>query len=137
MNQNKTVLVGIGALIIGVILGFGFGGRNTERGIGYEYGKNGMHMMPNGEMMENSGTMSMASMMMDMNAALRGKTGDEFDKVFLSEMIVHHEGAVQMAQLALQNAKHQEIKDLAQAIITAQNTEISQMKGWNKAWYGQ
>jgi len=135
MNQNKTMLVGVGALIIGVIIGFGFGGRNIEKRMGYGNEK-GAHMMQNGQMMNNGNT-SMSGMMMDMNAALRGKTGDEFDKVFLSEMIVHHEGAVQMAQLALQNAKHQEIKDLAQAIITAQNIEIAQMKGWNSAWYTQ
>jgi len=76
-------------------------------------------------------------MMMSMNAELEGKTGDAFDQAFLSEMIIHHEGAVEMAELALTNAKHQEIKDLANAIIGAQNEEISQMKGWQKAWYNQ
>ena len=79
--------------------------------------------------------MSMADMMQSMNAELQGKTGDSFDQAFLSEMIIHHEGAVEMAQLALTNAKHQEIKDLAKAIIAAQNKEIADMKGWMKAWY--
>jgi uncharacterized protein (DUF305 family) len=76
-------------------------------------------------------------MMASMNAALAGKTGDAFDQAFLSEMIVHHEGAVEMARLALTNAKHQEIKDLATAIIAAQNKEIDQMKAWQTAWYGR
>jgi uncharacterized protein (DUF305 family) len=49
---------------------------------------------------------------------------------------MHHQGAVQMAQAALQNAKHQEIKDLAQNIITAQNKEIAEMKQWQQQWYG-
>ena len=52
-------------------------------------------------------------------------------------MIVHHEGAVEMANLALTSAKHQEIKDLAKAIISAQNTEIASMKGWLKTWYNK
>lgn len=70
-----------------------------------------------------------------MMAELSGKTGDSFDQAFLSEMITHHEGAVLMAEAALENARHQEIKELAQMIISAQNTEIAQMKEWQKKWY--
>jgi uncharacterized protein (DUF305 family) len=94
------------------------------------------HMMPDGSMMHNH-DMDMATMMADMNAALMGKTGDAFDQAFITEMIVHHEGAVDMARLALTNAKHQEIKDLATAIIKAQTSEIDQMKEWQKKWYGE
>ncbi len=78
---------------------------------------------------------SLHGTMTDMNAALHGKTGDDFDKAFLSEMIIHHEGAVSMAEAALENAKHQEIKDLASAIISAQNKEIAEMRDWQKNWY--
>ena len=95
----------------------------------------GAHRMPDGTMM--SGSMDMATMMASMNANLEGKTGDAFDKAFITEMVMHHEGAVEMAELALTNAKRQEIKDLAKAIITAQNTEISQMKAWASAWYSK
>jgi uncharacterized protein (DUF305 family) len=73
----------------------------------------------------------MKGMMMD----LENKTGDEFDKAFLSQMIMHHEGAVEMAKAAQQNAKHQEIKNMANDIISAQTREINQMKDWQKAWY--
>jgi uncharacterized protein (DUF305 family) len=76
-------------------------------------------------------------MMASMNAGLQGKTGDAFDQEFLAEMIVHHQGAIDMAKLALSNAKHQEIKDLAQAIISAQTKEIGEMKQWQKSWYNQ
>lgn len=89
-----------------------------------------------GMMKKELHTMDMSSMMADMNANLAGKQGDEFDKAFINEMIVHHEGAVDMAELALTNAKHPEIKTLANAIISAQTTEISQMKGWLEDWYG-
>ena len=91
------------------------------------------HQMPNGQMMGGS---MMQNSMDEMMASLQGKTGDAFDQAFLSEMIVHHQGAVEMAQMALQSAKHQEIKDLAQGIITAQNKEIGEMKSWQKQWYG-
>lgn len=89
--------------------------------------------MPDGTVMGGS---NMKSMMESMMAGLNGKTGDDFDKAFLSEMVMHHEGAVDMAEEALNSAKHQEIKDLANAIITAQNKEVADMKAWYKAWYG-
>lgn len=66
-----------------------------------------------------------------MYAALKG---DAYDKAFINGMITHHEGAVDMAELALTNAKRQEIKNLAQDIITAQNKEINDMKMWQKQW---
>jgi uncharacterized protein (DUF305 family) len=93
--------------------------------------------MPNGHMMQNSGTMNMNDMMASMNGKLIGKTGDDFDRVFLSEMIVHHLGAVRMAELVASSSKHQEIKDLAKNIIEAQNKEINDMKNWQRAWYNQ
>lgn len=92
--------------------------------------------MPDGSFMYNDEQMmDMTSMMASMNAELAGKTGDDFDEAFISEMIIHHQGAVEMAELALTNAKHQEIKDLANAIISAQNQEIQDMQSWKDAWY--
>ena len=60
--------------------------------------------------------------------------GEDYDKMFIANMIAHHQGAVDMANLALTNAKHQEIKDMANAIITAQTKEISDMQSWQTAW---
>lgn len=51
-----------------------------------------------------------------------------FDEGFVSMMIPHHESAVAMAQEVLPVARHQEIKDLANAIIAGQTAEIEQMK---------
>jgi uncharacterized protein (DUF305 family) len=81
--------------------------------------------------------MTMSHEMMSMTEGLVGKTGDAFDEAFLSEMIVHHQGAVSMAESALKDAKHEELKGLASAIIAAQNTEIQMMQGWLKDWYGK
>lgn len=82
----------------------------------------------------NSNT-SMSSMSMDdMTADLKNKTGDEFDEAFISNMIAHHEGAVEMAKLSNKNAKHQEIKTLSENIISAQEKEIAEMKQWQMDW---
>ncbi len=128
MNTKQILSCAI-ALLVGLGIGLAVSHRTTDQT------SRGMHKMPDGTMMHDS--MDMASMMADMNAALAGKSGDEFDRAFLTEMIVHHEGAVEMAELALTNAKRQEIKDLSQAIISAQNTEITQMKNWLTKWYAR
>jgi uncharacterized protein (DUF305 family) len=97
-------------------------------------GMSGMHQMPDGTMMANNGN-TMASMMHDMNASLAGKTGDAFDTAFLSEMIVHHQGAVEMAQSVLKTSKRPELITLAKNIISAQNAEIKMMQDWQGTWF--
>ena len=57
------------------------------------------------------------------------------DLAFLDGMIPHHEGAVMMAEVALERAEHQELKDLADEIIRAQEAEIEQMRGWRSEWF--
>lgn len=79
-------------------------------------------------------SMNMSLDMAAMSGSLKGLKDDGFDKQFISEMITHHEGAVDMAKLALTNAKHQEIKSMAQDIIDAQTKEITQMKRWQTEW---
>lgn len=90
------------------------------------------HMMPNGSMMKNGGMESMT--MDDMVNELKGKTGDDFDKAFISGMIEHHQGAIDMANLAKQYAKHDEVKSMADDIISAQTSEINMMREWEKTW---
>lgn len=66
----------------------------------------------------------------------RRMMAQEIDHHFIQMMIPHHQDAVEMAELALSQAKRPEIKKLAQAIKTDQNREIRQMQAWYKAWYG-
>jgi len=83
-------------------------------------------------MQRAGGHLSMS--MDDMMDELEGKTGDDFDRAFIEMMIPHHEGAIEMAQAARQSAGHQEIKDMAEDIISAQQSEIDMMKGWQREW---
>lgn len=131
MNSTTKIVL---AAVIGIIVGAGGALAFNKSETRMAADTSGGHMMPDGSAM--GGGMNMQSSMDGMMANLNGKTGDAFDQEFLSEMIVHHQGAVAMAQAALMSAKHQEIKDLAKNIISAQNTEIKEMQDWQKAWYG-
>lgn len=131
-NKNNVILFSVAFLIIGVFAGWLiFSNKEADTDISA-----GSHMMSNGMMMHDSG-MGMNGAMDAMMSGLKGKTDDAFDKAFITEMIMHHEGAVVMAQAALTNAKHAEIKTMANAIISAQTSEINQMKTWLKDWYGE
>jgi uncharacterized protein (DUF305 family) len=66
---------------------------------------------------------------------LRGLSGQQFEVEWLSMMIQHHQGAIEMARLAETRANHHEIKTVAQNIITDQNSEIGEMTTWLKQWY--
>jgi uncharacterized protein (DUF305 family) len=85
------------------------------------------HMMPMSEEMKSS---------MAMNVDL-GAADEEFDLRFIEAMIPHHEGAVTMAEEALEKSDRPEIQQLAQAIIDSQQSEIDQMNRWQQSWYGQ
>ena len=65
-----------------------------------------------------------------------GQQATPFDNAFLASMIVHHQGAVEMARLALMNARHEEVKNLATNIVVAQQKEIDEMRGRQQAWFG-
>jgi amicyanin len=59
-----------------------------------------------------------------------------FDLAFIEGMIPHHESAIAMATVALEQAEHPELQELAEAIIDAQRREIDQMLAWRADWYG-
>lgn len=122
--MKKSILFGIIGLVVGIVISGGVA----------SYAVNGNHTNLKKVFAINTSTSASDMSMTDMNATLTDKTGDEFDKAFLSEMIAHHQGAIQMANLALTNAKHQEIKDLAKDIVSAQSSEISKMREWEMQW---
>lgn len=64
-----------------------------------------------------------------------GPADDAYDLRFLDAMVPHHEGAVRMAKAVLKHSQRPELRQLATAIITAQNSEIAQMQEWRKRWY--
>jgi uncharacterized protein (DUF305 family) len=59
---------------------------------------------------------------------LKSAAGPEAAKLFLEQMIKHHEGAVEMAQQEIGAGKNQEAVQLGRDIVTAQQAEIAEMK---------
>lgn len=73
---------------------------------------------------------------MEMGAmAVADDASTPYDKRFLEAMIDHHNGAIAMAEHALEGAEHPELATLAAAIIAAQQAEVVQMEQWLQEWY--
>lgn len=135
--MKESYLYGIIGLLLGIVIAWFFATNAVNsQNMGV---MRMMGMRDSAFMRERFGkpNSEMSHAMEDMMIGLENRTGDEFDKAFLSEMIEHHEGAINMATEALSDAKHQEIKDMAKAIIDAQTKEVEQMKQWQKTWYNQ
>lgn len=66
-------------------------------------------------------------MMKSMNSP--SYTGDA-DKDFVSHMIPHHQGAIDMAQVELKYGKDPILRRLARQIVKAQHDEIQLMQRW-------
>ena len=58
-----------------------------------------------------------------------------YDLQFIDTMTHHHQGAIDMAEIALKKSQNAEIKTFAQKIIDDQKKEIAQMKEWREKWY--
>lgn len=87
--------------------------------------------------MMNSGGMRggmRMGMMGDETDMSRLENASDFDKAFIEEMIPHHQMAVMMANMLVQNTSRPEMKKLAGDIIDAQTKEIDAMRGWYKEW---
>ena len=79
---------------------------------------------------EGSGQMDHGGMMSDdQMSSLMGISGPEFDQMWLTMMIEHHEGAIEMAQDVLDTTSNPEVEQLATAVVEGQEKEIATMKG--------
>lgn len=133
-NIFITFIVG---LAIGSLLTFFINQKNNDAEM---YSGMDTALMMNHNMMNMDHSMmdtetDMDTMMMDMTARMRGKTGDELDRIFLEDMIPHHQGAVDMAMILKAGTERPELQKMADDIITAQEAEIAMMKQWLQDWF--
>ncbi len=79
---------------------------------------------------------SMEEQVKQLSGELDDKTRNALDRAFVENMIVHHEGAIEMAEKVVDQTKRPEVKALAEEIIATQGAEVETMNGWLKQWYG-
>lgn len=144
VQSNQSILYGVIVILVGVLIGLWVGGYSVNNQVtgmmrmmgvsGQTMGQmGGSGMMGDADMMENSNGMEVS--MNDMMSELSAVTGTERDEQFLRMMIVHHQGAIAMAERVLETTERPELKTMADAIISAQSVEIDQMKTWLEDWY--
>jgi len=138
-NKNNTWLgifiALIGGLVIGSFLtpGFGmmrWGGPGYDM---YEEMEERMEDMHNEDIIRQDGAMQHA--MEEMMFGFRGKTGVEYEEVWLRGMIVHHIGAVEMSERLLKETERPELEAFANDIIQTQTKEVEQMREWLDEWF--
>lgn len=110
-NQNNKIIYGIGGVVIGILLVSLF-----------------IPMMRYGGMMSWGG---------NQNSYFKTVGIGSLDQHFIEQMIPHHEGAIIMANLALEKTTRPEIKTLAEAILKAQTAENQEMRAWYQDWFGR
>jgi uncharacterized protein (DUF305 family) len=80
------------------------------------------------------GSMGMGSKSMARQMVM--ENGKYSDRAFIDAMVPHHQGAIAMAEVALDNAEHEEIRELSRNIISSQQAEIEELKDIKKEEFG-
>ncbi|CAM4341545.1 DUF305 domain-containing protein [Nocardia ninae] len=60
---------------------------------------------------------------------LKAMSGPEFDRMWLTMMIEHHSGAIDMAKKEQNTGTNADAKKIADAVVSSQQSEIDRMKG--------
>ena len=133
--KNNVLVIRLLTLIIGLFVGYTLAPRtmmDTETMVEMhdeveEYEEH------EEEIISGDGVMQHA--MEEMMRPLMGKTGEEYEKAFLEMMIVHHIGAIEMAEDLLGQTDRPELVKMGNDIITVQTEEVDMMKGWLDDWF--
>lgn len=119
----RTIIVGLTALIIGAGAGFGI----TK-----------LLDTPKPKPTQNNTAQTpedpQTKLSSQILSSLRSKSGNEFDKAFLTELMSHNQTAIEIASLAQERTEREEIKKWSKYVSDAQISDISQMKTWYNDW---
>jgi len=111
----------------------GAGSSSAEQGSseqdGGEEAADDMQGMDHSNMdMGSEGMMAASEMLME--------NGEYSDERFIDAMVPHHQGAIAMAEVALENAEHPELLQLAQNVISTQQAEIEELRSIKEQEFG-
>jgi uncharacterized protein (DUF305 family) len=130
----KTLLTKAWLLALLLAVAFTFAACGSAGGgqQGGESGGGGHGQMNHGQM--GHGSMGMGSEGMARQMVM--ENGKYSDRRFIDAMVPHHQGAIEMARVALKNAEHAEIKQLSRNIVSSQQAEIEELKAIKKEEFG-
>ncbi|MDQ3662189.1 MAG: DUF305 domain-containing protein [Actinomycetota bacterium] len=106
------------------------GAGSGQQGDGSAGGGHGQ--MDHGQM--GHGSMGMGSKGMAKQMVM--ENGKYSDRAFIDAMVPHHQGAIAMAEVALKNVEHEEIKELSRNIVSTQQSEIEELKSIKEEEFG-
>lgn len=72
----------------------------------------------------------------DSMSGVKVESSSMSDQEFLEDVIAHHEGAVSMARIALENSDRAEIKKFASEVIIMETNNIAIAYRWRRDWFG-
>jgi uncharacterized protein (DUF305 family) len=78
----------------------------------------------------NGATPAYKDAMTKMMGGMDAPYADNADQDFVTHMMPHHQGAIDMAEIELKYGRDPRLKQLAARIISAQQREIAMMQGW-------
>lgn len=87
-----------------------------------------MDGMDHGDMGDDSGGAMSGVMDEEEMNDLMAASGAEWDRMFLEMMIEHHQGAIEMAQVEVDQGENPDAVAMARKIISDQQAEITQMQ---------
>jgi len=101
---------------------------SSEQDGGEESGDDMQGMDHSNMDMGSEGMMAASEMLME--------NGEYSDERFIDAMVPHHQGAISMAEVALENAEHPELLQLAENVISTQQAEIDELRSIKEQEFG-
>ena len=132
-HQMRLALAGLLSVVVlaaGACAGAGGGAGSMDQG---ETGKNGSGAT---ESAKSGGMRGMERGSGGTASRRLMENGEYSDRRFIDEMVPHHQGAVEMAEVALGNAEHEEVRQLSGNIISSQRSEIEELKEIKQEEFG-
>jgi len=129
--MKKLMIILAAAVIAGSIL-LACGGTSSRNDAALNMTAHNMSNMENHDMANMSGH-DMSKM--DEMTSAPDANEQPYDLQFIDTMILHHQGAIKMANMVIGKTERAELKKFGQTIIDDQTKEIDQLKTWRDEWF--